>query len=1097
MLATRAVSPGRMEVPQRPRRSRRAWVMVAGVVGLLSLTGPADGQSADALHEQAMQLYKAGRYGDALPLFQRALTQREADVGADHPDTAQILTNLAQLYWAQGQYAPAVPLVQRALAIREKALGLEHPDTADSLHNLGRLHHALGQHAEALPAYQRALAIREKVLGPEHADTAATLNNLAALYWAQGKYPEAQTHFQRALSVREKTLGPEHRDTAQTQSNVALLFYTQGQYAEALALNQRALASREKVLGPEHQETAHSLNNLAMVYWAQGRYDQAVVHYQRALVVHEKAAGPTHPNTATILNDLASLYWTQGRYAQALPHFQRALAIREKSLGPESPLTASSLNALAELYRAQGQNEQALPLYQRALAINEKVLGPDHRSTASTLNYLAMLYRAQGRYAEALPYYQRALSIREKALGPEHPDTAQSLNNLAVLFGTEGQYAQAMPPAQRALDARRKVLGQEHPDTAQSLHNVAWIYEKQGEQPIALPLYRQALATRERALGPEHPDVAVSLQAIAGLHLADRGSSSAGSSSELVSYEEALALARRATSIRQSRAADAGREAADRSAAGARSELQSARSGLFEHVRLLAAAGPERDTRNGAVAEAFEVAQLARARDTAAAVAQMAARFASGDDELAALVRSRQDLVVRLRYLDGELIKSLSRAGQARDAAAAERLRSRIREVEAQLATIDLTLSRRFPDYQILTGNAPLPLNEAQRLLRPDEAMLSYLVGEHESYLWVIRNDRQRLLRLPIGRQELEQSVRGLRRALDMNETQGQLQAYPADLAHALYRAVFAPAVPTLGGARRLLIVADGALQSVPFAILIAEPPASGAGLNDLAWLARRYAFSSLPSEASLKAMRRFAGQRRAPAPFVGFGAPSFKGSPGSTRTLAALYTPRGLADAEQLSELAPLPDSATEISAMAAALGAGKSSIYLGESATEAQVKKLDLSRYRTLAFATHGFTAGELRGVVEPALALTPPQTPSEDDDGLLTASEIARLRLNSDWVILSACNTAAPDGTQAAEGLSGLARAFIFAGSRSLLVTHWPVDSRAAALLTTRMLQELRKQPGIPKDEALRRAMLALMANKAYGHPLFWAPFVMIGA
>ena len=199
----------------------------------------------------------------------------------------------------------------------------------------------------------------------------------------------------------------------------------------------------------------------------------------------------------------------------------------------------------------------------------------------------------------------------------------------------------------------------------------------------------------------------------------------------------------------------------------------------------------------------------------------------------------------------------------------------------------------------------------------------------------------------------------------------------------------------------------------------------------------------------------------------------------------------------EQLSELAPLPDSATEIAAIAAALGAGKGSIYLGESATEAQVKKLDLSRYRTLAFATHGFTAGELRGVIEPALALTPPKTPSEDDDGLLTASEIARLRLNSDWVILSACNTAAPDGTLAAEGLSGLARAFIFAGSRSLLVSHWPVDSRAAAMLTTRMLQELRKQPGIPKDEALRRAMLAVMASKAYGHPLFWAPFVMIGA
>ena len=174
MLATRTVPPGRMKVPLRPRHHRRAWIIAAGLIGLLSTPLPAGSQSADALHEQAMQLYKAGRYADALPLFQRALTQRESELGPDHPDTALALTNLAQLYWAQGQYAQALPLLQRALAIREKALGPEHVDTGQSLHNLARTHHALGQHAEAMAYYQRSLAIREKALGPEHPDTAAS-----------------------------------------------------------------------------------------------------------------------------------------------------------------------------------------------------------------------------------------------------------------------------------------------------------------------------------------------------------------------------------------------------------------------------------------------------------------------------------------------------------------------------------------------------------------------------------------------------------------------------------------------------------------------------------------------------------------------------------------------------------------------------------------------------------------------------------------------------------------------------------------------------------------------------------------------------------
>ena len=756
------------------------------------------------------------------------------------------------------------------------------------------------------------------------------------------------------------------------------------------------------------------------------------------------------------------------------------------------------MNNLAELYRAQGQNEPALALYQRALAINEKALGPEHRATAVTLNNLATLYWAQGRYTQALPLYERALAIREKALGPEHPETAQSLSNLGLLYQTLGQYPPALTSHQRALAIREKVLGPEHPHTAASLHNLAWLHDTQGQPAEGLRLYRRALAIREQSLGAEHPDVAATLQSIAGLYRGPDGGARSESGREVIAFDEALVQIRRATSIRASRAFETGRESTDRASVGARSELQSARSGLLVHVQLLAAApAPSRTAPEAIAGEAFEVAQLARASDTASAVAQMAARFASGDDELATLVRRRQDLVVRLRYLDGELLKALARAAQVRDGASAERLRGEIRDVEAQLATLNTTLGQRFPDYQVLTGNAPLPLREAQALLRPDEALLSYLVGDEESYLWVVRKERQGFVRLAVGRKELEAAVGGLRRALDVSETQGQVVSYPTDLAYELYRKVMAPAVPMLAGIEHLLIVPDGALQSLPFAVLIAEPPAAGAGLSEMAWLARRYGFSTLPSEASLKALRRFAGQRRAPDPFVGFGAPDFKGRPGDTRALAALYSPRGLADVEQLSQLAALPDSATEISAMAAALGAGRKSIFLGGFATEAQVKRLDLTRYRTLAFATHGFAAGEMRGVVEPALALTPPQSATEDDDGLLTASEIARLRLNSDWVILSACNTAAPDGTLAAEGLSGLARAFIFAGSRSLLVSHWPVDSRAAALLTTRMLQEIRSHPGIRKDEALRRAMLGLMANRAYSHPIFWAPFVIVGA
>ncbi|NLA68184.1 MAG: CHAT domain-containing protein, partial [Gammaproteobacteria bacterium] len=148
-------------------------------------------------------------------------------------------------------------------------------------------------------------------------------------------------------------------------------------------------------------------------------------------------------------------------------------------------------------------------------------------------------------------------------------------------------------------------------------------------------------------------------------------------------------------------------------------------------------------------------------------------------------------------------------------------------------------------------------------------------------------------------------------------------------------------------------------------------------------------------------------------------------------------------------------------------------------------------------LAFATHGLLSGELPGLAEPALVLPPPDIATPEDDGLLTASEVAALKLSADWVLLSACNTAGSDGQPGAEGLSGLARAFLYAGARSILVSHWPVRDDAAARLTADAMAALGS--GVGRSEALRRAMLRLMEDErdlSLAHPASWAPFVVVG-
>jgi CHAT domain-containing protein len=223
------------------------------------------------------------------------------------------------------------------------------------------------------------------------------------------------------------------------------------------------------------------------------------------------------------------------------------------------------------------------------------------------------------------------------------------------------------------------------------------------------------------------------------------------------------------------------------------------------------------------------------------------------------------------------------------------------------------------------------------------------------------------------------------------------------------------------------------------------------------------------------------------------------EGTPGSARGMEIASLFRGaMADVEEVRNLARLPDTADELRAMASYLGADDGAIYLQDRATETVVKSLPLRENQVVAFATHGLLSGEIGDLAEPALVLSPPLEGSAHDDGLLTASEIGQLKLDAEWVILSACNTASGEAP-GAQGLSGLAKAFFYAGARALLVSHWPVDSQSATALTQGMFEELKAHPEIGRAEALRRSMFALAANDDYpyrAHPAFWAPFVVVG-
>jgi CHAT domain-containing protein len=482
-------------------------------------------------------------------------------------------------------------------------------------------------------------------------------------------------------------------------------------------------------------------------------------------------------------------------------------------------------------------------------------------------------------------------------------------------------------------------------------------------------------------------------------------------------------------------------------------------------------------------------------------MAGMAARFAAGSDALATVVRERQDLAQARQGLDNALIRAASQPAAQHDAAAEDALRKQLADADSQLDTLDVRIGRDFPAYAELSNPQPLDLSAAQALLAPDEALLVYLVGQDESWLWAVRRDRAVLYRLAIGGNALKDAVAALRARLDP-ELNPDLLPFDVARAHALYQTILAPAEPLLDGAHLVFVVPDGALQSLPLAVLPTKPPAqemtNAATYRDVAWFAKEHATAVLPSISALRELRQYPAGPQAALPFVGIGDPVLGSEPASEHGVTPASVVHDGFDAAALRALPALPETADELRAVAKAMGAGAADLYLRERASEPLLRKAGLDRYRVVEFATHGLMSGDLRGLAEPALVLTPPDTPTPDNDGLLTASKIATLKLDADWVILSACNTAA-DGTPDAGGLSGLAKAFFYAGTRSILVSHWAVPSQATVKLITTTFDELKNHPDIGRAEALRRAEMAMLDPDEppdFAHPLAWAPFVLAG-
>jgi CHAT domain-containing protein len=829
--------------------------------------------------------------------------------------------------------------------------------------------------------------------------------------------------------------------------------FRMGRYEEAESPLRRALAIREATLGPDHVETADSVEDLAELLTAQERDDEAENLHRRALATFEAAEGQ---DLAATLDNLAGLLEVEGRHGEAEALIRRALAIYEKAAGPEDPETAATLDNLAGVLQARGRHAEAEGLLRRALAIEERALGGEQPDTAVSLDNLASLLEDEGRHAEAEPLARRALAVFELRLGPRHPDTATGADTLARSLMARGRYAEAEPLLRRALAIRERVFGHDNAVTAGSREALADDLARESRFGEAVKSYRAACPAHETIAAEaadRSGDVARTAKAraaecSAGLALALRGEFEA--SAGALSGRHPDALTSEAFEAAQRALRSAAGEALARSAALAAARADGVGKPASDYEEALA----ERDGVDKAFADAAAV------------------RGGGGAEEQAALAKTRRNADATVRRL-------------------AEVLRARAPLYWAYRSPEPVSVAA------LQAGQGP-----DAALLRGSEALILFMIppGRDRGLVFAISKDHLAWARLGLTGDELRTRAGRLRARIEAGRA-----SFDRLAAYGLYKDLLGdPAIQAvLRDKPVLLIVPSGPLNSLPPALLVTAPPPGGpaadadqAALRATPWLLRTKAVALLPSVASLATLRLLLSVKRpqAPDPVLALADPDFRGSHAGPKVADHADDPMAAA----LRRLTPLPGTRIEGEALAAALGGGEDSLLLGADASKAQLMARNadgrLARVRVLEIATHGFVAGAADWLTEPALALAAGPSPR---DGLLLASEASTLKLNADWVLLSACDTASPDAPEA-EGLSGLSRAFFHAGARSLLVSHWPVRDDVAARLIPAALLAMRASPGLSRAEALREATLAIVDDPSMNaaNPAAWAPFTLIG-
>lgn len=1013
----------------------------------------------------------------------------------------------------QATSAPKPLSVEEAKRVTTTFVGprVSPPRTVDDISAL------LDQPGQELPGARRLTAVADSQ-PPERASQA----QLAAFYLERGQSAHGLGRVPQDIDDLRLAMAYAREASVLTWALMRLVTYELG-WAEYRHGNYRRAVElmTENTRSGDGWAVSAYCGLTRMHAWA-GDLPSARASLREAAALASRRPGePWGP--VNVAGAQASIFGATGEYAEAERELRHSISLARSSGVLHTVWEERERLILVFFLLGQGRLVEAEVETRDVIAIAVTKTGKYSQLTGHAVARLAWVLHSQGRFTDAERVARIASELLDRAgdaRASYYPRMVQ--NQLGAALAAQERWSEAVTQFEKVAEddgAYRASLSRlRQVDFPLALLRV-------GRTAEAIPLLRAAVDRRTQSLGAQHYGTAEARGVLAmGLAAADDRVGA------LREFDTALPvlLARAYPSAQEG---DTGSARLQR--------LGLIVEAYLELLTRLRGSTLERDLGFEVTDETFRAADVVRSRTVTRALGASAARAAAREPELADLVRRGQDTEQQLQALYGALGNTLSMRPDQQDPAVVNTLRSQLAQLTSARDILAREIERRFPGYAAMMAPHPVTLQEARSLLEPGEALIAFYVGHEQTFVWAVPKAGPAVFTaVPLGRATVGKAVGALRRSLAPGgPTLGDIPDFDVETAQFLYAKLLEPVATGWRDAQSLVIVPHGALAEIPMALLVTERvelgPERGALFSRyraVPWLSRRVAVTHVPSVQALKSLRTQPPGRPDRRAFAGFGDPWFTqahakegprlsnprelvvGGPLSDATSISLRTRPApgletLASAD-LARLPRLPDTAEEVRSIAASLGADLTrDVFLGARANEDTVKRTPLRDRRVLVFATHGLLPGDLDGLLQPALALSAPTVAGVGGDGLLTMEEILALELDADWVVLSACNTAAGFGA-GAEAVSGLGQAFFYAGARSLLVSHWPVEVSSSKELTTSLFRLSATAPHLSRAEVLRRAMMTLLDGPgfvdarsgqtvfSYAHPLFWAPFALVG-